>query len=159
MKLKLRHTPATPASAAQVPASSSASSFWFTPKAAAIGASCAAARIALPRSVPRSTPHNANVAASATSSVTSSGSGTNSSPSLNFTCPCAHSRRRKSALQIAWMTASMIAVRPKVTSSVFSAETLKRVISACSPTPAAKNSGTIAASATSGSMPVLALSW
>src|SRR5664279_3471496 len=46
-----RQTPATLASAAQVPASSSAFSFWLTPKADAIGASSAAARIALPRSV------------------------------------------------------------------------------------------------------------
>ena len=45
------HTPATPAIAAQVPASRKPLRRWLMPKAAATGASSAEARSALPRSV------------------------------------------------------------------------------------------------------------
>ena len=81
-----RQTPATLASAAQVPASRSASAFWLTPKAEATGASSAAARIALPRSVKRSTAQTANESATASTSVMNSGTGKYSSPTLNLCC-------------------------------------------------------------------------
>ena len=61
--------------------------------------------------------------------------------------------RRKSAVQIHWISASMMAVSPKVTSSELKALTEKRASSQCMSAPSAKKQGTMTASVASGSMP------
>ncbi len=83
----------------------------------------------------------------------SSGTGRNSAPRRSFSCAYDDSSLRKSAVQTHWISASTMPVRPKVTSSELNGVSAKRTISACSAAPSAKNSGTMIASVSSGSMP------
>src|SRR5690606_10866794 len=80
VKLSAMHTPAMPASEAFRPESIRASARWLMPKAAAMGASSAAARSALPRSLRLSASQMATEMATLRPSVMSSGKGRNSSP-------------------------------------------------------------------------------
>ena len=73
--------------------------------------------------------------------------------SCHFALPYDDSSLRKSAVQIPWITLSMITVSPNVTSSELNGEISKRANSHCSATPIAKNAGTMIASASSGSTP------
>jgi len=73
--------------------------------------------------------------------------------------PYTESSRRKSAVQIAWMTLSMMTVKPKVTSSELNALTLKRANTHCIAAPRTKNAGTMTASVASGFIPPFAESW
>ncbi len=60
---------------------------------------------------------------------------------------------RKSAVQMLWISASTMPVRPKVSSSELNGVTEKRAIIQCTAAPMAKNSGTMTSSVSSGSMP------
>ena len=64
---------------------------------------------------------------------------------------------RKSAVQIVWISASTMPVRPKVTSSELKGVIWNFIIAQCSPAPTAKNSGTMTKSDSSGSTPICAI--
>jgi hypothetical protein len=85
--------------------------------------------------------------------VISSGTGTKSAPSLNFWFAYADSSLRKSAVQIVWMMASTIPIKPNVSKSELNVVIRKRAISQCSSTPSAKNAGTMPTNVSSGSTP------
>ena len=71
----------------------------------------------------------------------------------NLAFPYTDSRRRKSAVQIHWISDSTMTVNPNVTRSELKALMSKRAKTHCSATPSTKNSGTISASVRSGSTP------
>ena len=71
----------------------------------------------------------------------SSGAGTYSAPSRNLAEPYADSRRRKSAVQIDWITLSTMTVKPNVTRSELNGLTLNLANTHCIATPTTKNNG------------------